>query len=42
MKIDGILIACVIVWVFAFAASLAVIGLGVWGFIELVNWITTK
>jgi uncharacterized membrane protein YiaA len=31
------------VWaVFVFILGMAVLGLGIWGLIELINWITTK
>lgn len=28
--------------VFVFLVTMGVLGLGIWGFIELINWITTK
>lgn len=28
--------------VFIFLVIMGVLGLGIWGFIELINWITTK
>jgi hypothetical protein len=28
--------------IFVFILAMGIFGLGVWGFIELINWITTK
>ena len=28
--------------VFVFVLAMGILGLGIWGFIELINWITTK
>lgn len=41
-KVDKTTKAFVAWAIFVFILAMGLLGLGIWGFIEIVNWLTTK